>query len=578
MSKTKKITLVVLLVFSATIITGWFSGLYSNSTNDIYAQVRKSILTFGEVYKTVTARYVEDIEPEKFLQAGIQGMLDKLDPYTVYLESEGKDEIEIMTRGKYYGVGMRIVVRNGWATVAEQPFANSPAFRAGIREGDQIVEIDGHSTKDESLTKTAGRLRGTEKGSEVKIKIKRVGEEKSLAFTLIRDEIVVSDIQYTGFVEPGVGLIKLERFNRGAGHQLFEAIQDLEEQGLDKLILDLRSNPGGLLDVAVEVADLFVPKGSLVVYTEGRHKDSRQEFRARTNPIFGEKPLVILVDGFSASASEIVSGAIQDLDRGVIIGSRSFGKGLVQTVVPLDRKGDTQLKLTTAKYYMPSGRLIQKPDAFNRGRGSVLMNSTENGDEDDPKEEEKEETVEEKFYTKNGRVVLGGGGITPDVKVKNPRTSRFVIELMRKSMFFNYSLNYAADHKNLTPDFEITDPILDGFFKFVEEKEFDYNPDGYEEIENIEKLAKEDGYLENIQASVDALKKDFKVVKQKEKENSIDDVKMLLKREISAKLFSADVAYQSMFASDSVLTKAVQILKDENEYSKLLNVQVAVKK
>ncbi|HEY4491058.1 MAG TPA: PDZ domain-containing protein, partial [Acidobacteriota bacterium] len=205
--------------------------LIGKDGEDPYIQTRNNILNFGQIYQAITERYVEDVDPDKFIRAGINGMLDKLDPYTVYLEQEGKEELQLMTRGKYYGVGMRIQLRNGWATVAEQPFANSPASRAGIREGDQIIEIDGKSTKDAPLDETAQRLRGAKKGSEVRIKIQRVGEEKPLDFTLIRDEIVISDIEYVGFVEPGIGLIKLSRFNRGAGDQVREAVETLMDQG-----------------------------------------------------------------------------------------------------------------------------------------------------------------------------------------------------------------------------------------------------------------------------------------------------------------------------------------------------------
>ncbi len=344
--------------------------LFSGSGQDFYAAVNRNIRIFGQVYKATAGNYVEEIDPKKFMRAGINGMLDELDPYSVFIEEEAQDELEIMTRGKYYGVGMRISKRNGWPTVAEQPFPNSPAEKAGIREGDVIIEIDGESTRRLTLSKTAAKLRGREKGSTVTIKIRRVGVDEPMTFTLIRDEIVVSDIQYSGFVEPGVGLIKLNVFNRGAEEQLRRAVENLADRGMHSLILDLRSNPGGLLDVAVSVVELFVPRGELVVYTQGRAPNSNREYRTAGTSPFTDLPLVVLVDRYSASASEIVAGSLQDLDRGVIIGETTFGKGLVQTVFPIDRSpsGEVSVKLTTAKYYLPSGRLIQKADVFKRGR------------------------------------------------------------------------------------------------------------------------------------------------------------------------------------------------------------------
>ncbi|OGC02214.1 hypothetical protein A2V82_10515 [candidate division KSB1 bacterium RBG_16_48_16] len=553
--------------------------LIGKDGEDPYIQTRNNILNFGQIYQAITERYVEDVDPDKFIRAGINGMLDKLDPYTVYLEQEGKEELQLMTRGKYYGVGMRIQLRNGWATVAEQPFANSPASRAGIREGDQIIEIDGKNTKDDPLDETAQRLRGAKKGSEVRIKIQRVGEEKPLDFTLIRDEIVISDIEYVGFVEPGIGLIKLSRFNRGAGDQVREAVETLMDQGLDGLIFDLRGNPGGLLDAAVEVAENFVSKGQMIVYTEGRNGQNRTDYRSAADPILGSTPLVILVDGYSASAAEIVAGAIQDLDRGVIIGSETFGKGLVQTVVPLDRRGETQIKITTAKYFMPSGRLIQRPEVFDRGAGSVFKASGDTNEAaKEPIGEETKINENEngkKYTTKNDRPVNGGGGITPDVAVENFNLNRYEIELIRQSMFFNFSLNYVAEHHALDKDFVVTQETLDEFNKFVESKDFDYKPAGSEEVEKLAEIAKQNDCYEDIKPHLDAILARFEQAKQMERENSADHIKLFLKREIAGKLFGRDAYIETMFDSDLPLKRSVEVLKNPKEYNEILHVQLA---
>ncbi len=568
MNKVKKYYVIAILGIVISIAAGFFSQLQGDSAKDRYFEVSQNIKLFGRIYKAVTDRYIEEIDAEKFIRAGIDGMLDELDPYSVYLEKEGSDEIRLMTRGKYYGVGMRIVMRNGWATVAEQPFPNSPAARAGIREGDQIIQIDGESTKNLNLSETASRLRGTEKGSEVQVKIRRVGEGEPLLFTLIRDEIVITEIEYSGFIEPGIGLIKLSRFNRGAGDQVGKAITSLKEQGMEALILDLRGNPGGLLDIAVEVADHFVAKGELIVYKQGRFDNSKQEYYSRHESTWGEQPLVILVNELSASASEIVAGAMQDLDRAIIIGSKTYGKGLVQTVVPLDRRGEKQLKITTDAYFIPSGRLIQRDDVFKSGPRSVFL------DEPEKKEDKIDDLVEgdeKPFYTQNGRTVYGHGGITPDIKQENFKLNRYEIELIRKSMFFNFSLKYAAEHPDLSRDFEVNDQVLDSFDSFLQEKEFDYKPNGYEAIEELKRVSSEDGYYDIIADQVEALDKQFGDVKEKQKQKSQEHLKLFLKREILGKAFGKDAYYSATFKADSTLITAVNVFKDPQRYDEILH-------
>jgi len=550
-------------IISIIFVIGWSTGLHCQNNKDLYSETRRNIQIYGEIYKETFDHYVEDIDPEAFMRSGINGMLDKLDPYTVYLEKEGKENLKLMTEGKYYGVGMRITIRNGWPTCAEQPFPNSPAQKAGIREGDQIIEINGESTKGLSLNETASRLRGEEKGSKVTIKIRRVGIEKPIQMTLIRDEIVISDIQYKGMVEPGIGLINLNVFNRGAAKQVRNALEELLNQGMEALILDLRGNPGGLLDVAVDVASNFLNEGELVVYTKGRSADRNKEYHTSGTPIFSSMPLVILVNQYSASASEIVAGAVQDLDRGVVIGTETFGKGLVQSVIPLDRRGEKQLKMTTAKYYLPSGRLIQRPEVFERGKGSVFLDTGSDSSETDS-------VNHESYYTENGRRVRGGGGVKPDIKSKNPKTTRYVSMLRYKSMFFNFSLKYAADHEDLSRDFEVDDEMLDTFFEFVDENDFDYKPAGMAELDSLENIAKNKDYSDQFIEHLGNVRKQFESVEKEDREESIDDIKYMIKRELTAKLFGNDASYVTSFKRDETLQEAVSLLKEKQRYENIL--------
>lgn len=565
----------------------------SGEKQDPYYQAMKNIKLFGQIYQEINDRYIQEVDPEKFIRAGINGMLDRLDPYTVFLEEEGKDELEIITRGKYYGVGMRIQLRNGWATVGEQPFPDSPAARAGIREGDQIIEIDGQSTKGLKLNETAQKLRGTEKGSEVSIKIRRVGEEQPLAFTLIRDEIKVTDIQFSGMVAPGIGLVKLTSFNRDAGEQVRDEIVKLKDQGLQGLILDLRSNPGGLLDAAVTVSENLVAKGEMIVYTEGRGDNRRQEYRSRKEPVLGTLPLVLLVDNYSASSAEIVAGAIQDLDRGILIGTPTFGKGLVQTVIPLDRRGQTQLKMTTMQYFTPSGRNIQKPDVFNFGPQSVFNNGgietvTDEaaGEEEEldleledeeggpsaatPAENEKSAEASKSYLTRNKRTVLGGGGLKPDIIIEPPKINRYELELLRRSMFFNFSLDYAAAHPDLPRDFTVDEAMLKEFDTFCKAKSFDYKPEGYAEMEKLEKSAQKGDYLPRIEKYLQGIKAEFATVKERERQAAHEEIRLALKMEISGKLFGRDQYWQAWFAGDSAVTKGIELIRNPDLYNQIL--------
>lgn len=579
MSTKKQISAIIILTVILVTVGGWVSNWVSAYSPDYYHKIQKNIELFGRMYQEISKKYVEEIDPKKFMRAGIDGMLSTLDPYTVLIEKEDNAELQIMSSGKYGGLGMRIGLRGGWPTVVEPPFNGTPALRAGIREGDKIIEVEGQSVKGMSVSAVANLLRG-EIGSEIFLKISREGEEEPIEFRLIRAEIVVTDVAYSGIIKDGVGYIHLSHFSRNAGKDIESAIRSLKNEGLKSLILDLRSNPGGLLDAAVSVSENFIPKGKLIVSTRGRSEGSIQEYRSSKSPILGDLPLVILVNGLSASASEIVTGAVQDLDRGIVIGSNTFGKGLVQTVIPIS--GDAALKITTAKYFVPSGRSIQNPDRFIKDPEHILLSEDEDSDDTDSQSSEakdsdgsakKKQNPESKkvYYTQNGRKVYGGGGIQPDIPVEQKPLSRYELELLRKTMPFQFGVIYAVRHPELPRGFQVTDEMLADFKNFLVEKKFSYTSDEEVLLDEMKERAENNGYLAAISPTLEDLQTIILEEKNQEFERNKQFIMEELEQEISAKLWGTSAEVEAMFDDDQVIQKAVWLLSNLDEYHKILH-------
>lgn len=573
MMRKKQFLGVALVVVLLVIAGGWGAGWVKAYSNDYYHDIQKNINLFGRVYQEITKKYVEEIDPDKFMKAGIEGMLSTLDPYTVLVEKEDNDELQIMSSGKYGGLGMRIGLRSKWPTVVEPPFDGTPASKAGIREGDRIIEVGGQSTKGMTISEVASLLRG-EVGSEVFIKIQREGEEEPIEFRLIRDEIIVTDVVYSGIVRDGIGYIRLSHFSRNAGKDIEKAIRDLKRQGLRALILDLRSNPGGLLEAAVNVSENFIPKGKVIVSTEGRTPGSLQKYVSEKNPILEDLPLAVLVNGLSASASEIVSGAVQDWDRGVIIGTNTFGKGLVQTVVPLS--SEAALKITTAKYLVPSGRLIQDPKKVMRSSDEVLATmsdaekSVQNGGEQEIAPREGKTPAQSAFHTAHGREVYASHGITPDIVVQPEKLNRFELELLRKTMPFHFAVVYAAKHPELQRNFEITEEILNEFKDFLDKNNFQYKSDAEQALEEIKEIAQENDYYTVASAPIEQLQQVIQERKASEFERSKEFIRDELLREIAAKLWGTKAEMEASFKSDPVVKKALEVLSDRSTYDRIL--------
>ena len=418
---------------------------------------------YADILTTLSDWSPEPIQPEKFVYASIHGMLSRLDPHTTFLEPDDYAAMREKQQGSFFGLGIQIQKRMGHITVIA-PMEGTPAFKLGIRAGDIITHIEDEELKEDVSTDDVVRkLRGP-KGTPVTITIRRPGLDEPIRMTITRAEIPTLSVPYAFMITPETGYIFLRDFTHTSSRELIAAIEKLEKQGMKRLLLDLRGNPGGVLDQAVDVADVFLPKGAKVVYTRGRTPSSAQDFYAPGDGTHFERPLVVLVNRGSASASEIVAGAIQDHDRGLIVGQRTWGKGLVQSVYTLPYGAG--LALTTARYYTPSGRWIQRDY-------SDLLAYVNPEDGDKAAAEEAPRKSGEVFYTEAGRVVYAAGGITPDVVAKNDnRDSKLLAQILARGLTFSFAVDWTSKHPDVTPDFSVTPEVRDAFFKFCEGSKF----------------------------------------------------------------------------------------------------------
>jgi carboxyl-terminal processing protease len=420
--------------------------------------VRESLRSFADVYDVVQQNYAEPVSPDKAIYNGaIPGMLRVLDPHSNFFDPKSYAALREEQRGKYYGVGMQVGPRNNKVIVIA-PFAGAPAYRAGIRPGDVIIAVDGKPTDNMSTSDVAELLKGP-KGTTVKITMMREGNDKPLDFTVVRDEIPRYSVDVHFMIRPGIGYVHISGFQETTEHELRQALDELGD--LKGLILDLRQNPGGLLSEGVGVADQFLKRGQVIVSHHGR-ASAEKVYKAAHGNSGKDYPLVVLVNRGTASAAEIVAGAIQDHDRGLIAGETTFGKGLVQTVYPLSE--NTGLALTTAKYYTPSGRLIQR-DWSNISLYDYYYSDRENGDSSNVNHEVK--------MTDSGRPVYGGGGITPDVKIPSIKTNKFQDTLLEKYAFFNFAKHYVINHK-VTKQFEVDDAVMQEFRRYLDEQKIPF--------------------------------------------------------------------------------------------------------
>ena len=536
--KKKKVLISVFLAGFVFIIIG-------ASNSDTYRSIARSQRIINEVYKHLIVNYVDELDTDEFTKTSINNMLSDLDPYTVYLESEDRDNLDMLTHGKYGGVGIQLGKRDDHLTVIS-PMEDSPAMRAGILSGDIISKIDEEEVKDISLDDAAKLIRG-KKGTTVVLTIIRIEKEEPIEFYLTRTDIMVQDVPYAEMINDDIGYIVLTRFSKNAPMEMKNALRSLIDQGMNNLILDLRNNPGGLLSAAIEILELIFPKGEKLLWTKGRTKESNREFISRKNPLLDSKiKIAVLINEGSASASEIVSGVIQDLDRGIVIGNKSFGKGLVQSVYGIDQK--RSLKVTTAKYYIPSGRLIQKPDYLNKKViKSVAMKDSV-------------------FTTKGGRNVEGGGGITPDYIVEDVQVGPLTRECWRKSYFFSF----ARENKNIFQSFEDVlnnEKLMDTFSDYLANHELEIKIDGQSQFEQSkEKLKKYDDKNAKLNYAFKII--DEFIVKTEKSlfENEYSDLEKGVFTNF-AQIFDGNKGrIRFNVGQDEVINKARQLLQDKMAY------------
>lgn len=524
-----------------------------------YFEISKNLDIFATLYKELNSYYVDEIEPGKLIRTGIDAMLESLDPYTQYISEDEIEDYRLQTTGKYGGIGALIRKIGDWVVVAE-PYKDYPADKAGLIGGDKIIEIDGKSVKGKDTDEVSKMLKG-QAGTQVRVKYRRPmanGSEEEREVMILREEIKIYNVQYSGMVNNAIGYIRLSNFTENAGKEVKDALESLKQknEGLRGVILDLRGNPGGLLNEAVNVANVFLSKGQEIVSTKGKVNEWDKSFKALNMPVDASIPLAVLTNKGSASASEIVSGSIQDLDRGVIIGQKTFGKGLVQTTRSLTY--NTKLKVTTAKYYIPSGRCIQAINyAEKDSTGSVVRIP---------------DSLKVAFKTASGRTVYDGGGIDPDIPTEPLKYSKITMALLQKNHIFNWATDYRTRHPQIAPPrkFHLTDKEYDEFIAYLQDKEYDYTTKSEDLLKDFEKTAQDEKYLEGIKPDFEKLKASVMHDKTKDLIKFKDEIRSLLEEEIIGRYYYRTGRIECSFDHDAELKEAVKVLEDEGRYTALL--------
>lgn len=541
-------TLAVALTFIALAVSG--------QTKQNNFEISKSLDIYNNVLRVLNMHYVDEINPSELNENAINAMLEDLDPYTVFITEEHIEDVKLMTTGEYGGIGSTIQYFEGKTQIAD-PYEGFPAQKAGLIPGDVFLEINGVDVTGKKSDEISELLKGTP-GTTVTLKMQRYGMKEPIVKEVRREKIKIDNIPYSTVFDNGIGYAILSQFTKDCAKELKEVFLDMKKNHeLKGFIIDLRGNGGGLLNEAVDIVNMFVPRNKLVVYTKGKVPQQNGNYYTQNEPVDLDIPLVILVNGSSASASEILSGSIQDFDRGVIVGQRTFGKGLVQNILPMSY--NTQMKVTVAHYYIPSNRCIQEIDYAKRRKGITNDSLSKN------------DTLGPVFHTANGRVVYEGHGITPDVKIEPEMMSTITTHLFAKNMFFKYANKFQSEHKSIKGplDFKVSDEVYDDFMQFVKDEGFTFTSETEKAIDDIKEIAKMEGYLAEIEPYLNDTKTRIETEKEKDLLDNRAEIEDMLRDEIVGRYYYQKGRIISALHKDPELERAFQVILND-EYKDIL--------
>ena len=495
------------------------------------------------ILKELNRSYVDSLPLDRIMRAGVDAMLEELDPYTVYIPEEENEDLQMMLSKTYGGIGAIIHKKKEDNVIINEPYYGSPAYKNGLQCGDEILEIDGVPTKGLETKESSDRMKG-KPGTTVTFKVRKVRTGEIKDIQIVRERIHFPDIEYSGMLDDTTGYILQSGFTENVSNELKQKVLELKGKGMKRLVLDLRGNGGGLMGEAVNIVSLFVPKGSLVVSSKGMTDDSKREYRTTTDPVDLTTPLIVLIDSGSASASEIVSGGLQDLDRATIMGKRSYGKGLVQSIRPLPYNG--QMKITTAKYYTPSGRCVQAIDYSNRNEDGSVGHIPD--------------SLTKEFKTASGRIVRDGGGITPDVEIDSPSYSRLVYSLVLGGVIDQYVLKFAREHESIpaVDDFHFSDTDFEDFIEFAKTQEFDYRSSAKTLYDQMKKELEKDGLADAMSAELTALEKALEMDKERFIRLKKDEIIPFIEEEIATRYWYQEAGVKIRLRYDEQLKKALK--------------------
>lgn len=518
-------------------------------------EISKNLDIFATMYKELNNNYVDELNHGELVKAGIDGLLEKLDPYTVFISEADVEDYTFMTTGQYGGIGA-LIHKQGDYVVVSEPYEGSPAQKAGLIPGDRILKVNDRDAKGKSVSDVSTVLKG-EPGTKLSIQILRENSSNPQMIEVVREKVSIPNVAHFLTLDENIGYIKLTGFTQNSGKEVKDAFLKLRENPkLRGLIIDLRDNGGGLMNEAVNIANLFVKKGELIVSTKGKTPDRNKSYKTLLQPVDTDIPIVVLVNSFSASASEIVAGALQDLDRAVIIGERTFGKGLVQNIIPLTY--NTQMKVTVAKYYIPSGRCIQAIDYAHKDSSGAVKKIPD--------------SLVNTFKTRSGRLVYDGGGISPDIEAEQPEISNISVSLITKYLIFDYANKFKRENAEIKPaaEFEITPEIYADFVKWLHDKDYDYVTRSERMLAELKKTAENEKYFDELSAEFAQLESKMMHNKQADLEKFSPEIKSLLRSEIVSRYYYQKGRVEAQVTEDPEIKKAREVLLDKELYTGIL--------